>query len=373
MNISDRRLRRAFPAAASALVLLLLLAPSVSACSIFSFTRSGHTVYGRNLDWPNPFPGAVIVNPRGLVKSILPWSGSWPAPYDGQPVKWVSRYGSIAFTCYGRDFIEGGMNEAGLVVDEASLTAGYPPVDGRPGVSCAQWIQYQLDSYGTVEEVLEHLDDLRPDGEGWHYLIADAGGECAVIEYEKGNPLVYRGDEVECCALTNTRYRRALNQLPLDAAFGGDIDMGAGTDSYGRFVRVAALMRDYDADSDGAPPEYAFRILDEVSCYDTIRSVVYDVGGMRVWWRTPGNQAVRWLDFSDLDPGYPVMMLDVEEGGPGDVSGMLVDYSVDANRAIVSGVKDGEGRSPETDAMLRARGLTFDAAVEVIAAHPTTH
>lgn len=46
----------------------------------------------------------------------------------------------------------------------------------RPGISCTQWMQYQLDNHATVEDVIEHLDDLRPDGEGWHYLIADSTG-----------------------------------------------------------------------------------------------------------------------------------------------------------------------------------------------------
>jgi penicillin V acylase-like amidase (Ntn superfamily) len=155
---------------------IIFLTPALSlACSIFSFSTDSGVVYGQNLDWHTPFPGQVIVNKRGIEKGLLPWKGSWPAPADSGTVTWVSRYGSVSFTCYGRDFIEGGMNEAGLMIDQASLSAVYPPDDGRPGISCPQWMQYQLDNFGTVDEVLEHLDELKPDGEGWHYLIADKG------------------------------------------------------------------------------------------------------------------------------------------------------------------------------------------------------
>ena len=110
----------------------------------------------------------------------------------------------------------------------------------RPSISCTQWMQYQLDNHATVEDVIEHLDDLRPDGEGWHYLIADSTGSCAVIEYLSGDALVYKGDAVEVCALTNTTYAQAMSHIPLDKAFGGKIDIAAGSESYGRFIRIAA-------------------------------------------------------------------------------------------------------------------------------------
>ncbi|UCD77383.1 MAG: hypothetical protein JSW26_18430, partial [Desulfobacterales bacterium] len=127
-----------------------LFQPHLAACTIFSLSRGAEAVYGQNLDWYDPLPGLVVVNPRGIRKTILDWDGSWPAAGERGPVAWVSRYGSVTFTCYGRDFIEGGMNEAGLMVDETNLTAVYPPEDDRPGVSCTQWMQYQLDNYATV-------------------------------------------------------------------------------------------------------------------------------------------------------------------------------------------------------------------------------
>jgi penicillin V acylase-like amidase (Ntn superfamily) len=378
------------------------------ACSVFSLSSVGHTTTGRNLDWDVPLPGCVVVSPRGLEKTVLPWKGGWPEgrwqdardekstgqdardekstgqdfrSEDGpgqvgtgrDTVSWTSVYGSVTFTCYGRDFIESGMNEAGLVMTEASLGAEYPPDDGRPGVSCTQWMQYQLDNFATVAEVVEHIDDLRPDGEGFHHLVSDAAGDCAVIEYEDGRPLIYTGEDVVVCAITNTTHSRALGHLSMDSAFGGDSDIRAGSDSYGRFVRMADMMRDYEPPGDGAQTDYALSVLGEVESDETLRSVVYDCGGMRVLWRTSGNRDVRWLTMESLDlsPGAPVLMLDIDAGGLGDASRLLVEYTLEANRATAEAVLgSGDGRA-DIEKMLAGRRLTFDEAVELVAGHPT--
>lgn len=363
--------------AACVVVLILgMAAPArrpAESCSIFSLSRGDQAVYGQNLDWHAHFPGLVVVNKRGVNKAILPWKGSWPNPADKASMTWRSRYGSVTFTCYGRDFIEGGMNEAGLTVDETNLTALYPKPDGRPGVSCAQWMQYQLDNFATVDELLEHLNDLRPDGEGWHYLISDRGGDCAIIEYPAGVAKVYSGDEVEVCALTNTGYEQALSHLRMDKAFGGGIDIASGADSYGRFVRMAALLRDFNPEGHGPAADYAFKILDEVSCDDTIRSVVYDAGGRRVLWRTPENPSIRWLDLASLDFSLetPTQVMGVDGPGSGDVSSSLEDYTLDANLKVLLGVLGPDREDEDVMKRLESRGLTFDRALNMIAVHPT--
>jgi len=344
--------------AVAALIICSVLAPPAPACSIFSLVTEGAVVCGRNLDLDGHFPGEVIVNPGGITKAILPWKGSWPVDYEGEPRTWVSRYGSITFTCYGRDFIESGMNETGLVIAETSLWAVYPPEDGRPGVSCAQWMQYQLDNFSTVQEVLLHLGDLRPDGEGWHYLVTDTSGISAVIEYPSGEPLVIAGDSLRVPALTNTTYRQAYSHIAMDAEFGGDTDIASGSDSYGRFVRMAALMRDYTPEEDGPPVPYAFHVLGEVSCDRTLRSVVFDATRKSVFWRTASNPGVRRLEMASLDlsTGAGVYVIDVEERAPGDVSKSLTAYNVEANRAVV----------------IATRGPGAQGLLDLIAEHPTS-
>ncbi|MBN1458974.1 MAG: linear amide C-N hydrolase [Armatimonadetes bacterium] len=363
------------------IALLAALTCPAEACSVFLLSDGGTSACGRNLDWDRPLPGAVIVNVRGVEKAVLPWKGSWPGTTECEPKTWVSRYGSVTLTCYGRDFIESGMNEAGLIVAEASLGASYPPDDGRPGVSCAQWMQYQLDSFATVDEALQHLDDLRPDGEGWHCLMADEAGSCAIIEHDEGKPVVYTGYDAPFCAITNTEYASALAHVTMDAAFGGDVDIAAGGDSYGRFVRIAALERDYDAEDDGAPADYAFKMLDSVAETETVRSVVFDPGVGRVTWRTRANRLTRWLDFGDLEfsSNAPVMMVGVEARPEGDASRLLQEYSYAANRKIVSAVMGSDVLAGDqsaadwkeaTERELAERGLTLDEAIELIARNP---
>ena len=365
--------RRRLPAAGWILVLAACLSPlsSAEACSVFCLSADDGAVCGKNLDWDDPLPALVAVNVRGVEKSILPWRGWWPDTTPREPVTWTSRHGSVTFTLYGRDFIAGGMNEAGLIVEEASLASVYPPDDGRPGVSGAQWMQYQLDNFATVDEVLEHLDDLRPDGEGMHHLIADSRGRCAVIEYLDGSPTVLRGGDLPVPAITNTACRKALDQLPLDKAFGGDADIAASDDSYGRFARMAAMMRDLRTGGGADPAADAFGILDAVTVADTRRGVVYDARSLRVSWRTAADPRVRRLDFADLDftAGAPVLAVDVESGDPGDVSGELRVLTPELNRAQGDRLRP-SGGDPRSAAELGSRGLTFAGALDMIARHP---
>jgi len=352
---------------------LSLIPQNSNSCTVFKFTRDSVTVYGQNLDWHLPVPGLMVVNKRGIHKTVLHWKGNWPAGDTREQISWVSLYGSVTSTCYGRDFIDGGMNEAGLIIDEASFEAVYPADDGRPGISCPQWMQFQLDNYATVEEVLAHISDLRPDGEGWHYLIADRNGDCAVIEYLDGEARIYQGDELEFPALTNTSYAQALSHIPMDAAFGGDIDIGSGSDSYGRFVRVAALLRDYDPADDPGISDYAFHILDEVSCENTQRMVVYDATHNRVLWKSIVNNKIRWLDLNEIDfsSGTTTKVIDIDDNIEGNVLANLIDYTIDLNRQVARAVMFPNAFGSATPNELSSRGLTLEEVIEMVAIHPT--
>ena len=56
----------------------------------------------------------------------------------------------------------GGMNEKGLVVEIMWLDSSeYPKPDGKPSVNELQWIQYQLDNFATVNDVLSAAAKIR--------------------------------------------------------------------------------------------------------------------------------------------------------------------------------------------------------------------
>src|SRR5262245_35171247 len=97
---------------------MLVTSPPAGACSTFA-TRGEHAfIVGRNMDNPLPVAGLVLVNKRGIQKSTLPWSTLAPSgPAEAAPT-WVSKYGSVTMSAIGRDFQDGGMNEASLIVEE---------------------------------------------------------------------------------------------------------------------------------------------------------------------------------------------------------------------------------------------------------------
>ena len=141
--------RRIASLALCSVLFSILLAPGTAhACSILC-VRDGETaVVGYNFDWYKDVRGLVFINERGLSKTAF-------MPWDDKPASWTSKYGSITFNGCGKDMPFSGMNEAGLVVTQAYQSdAEYPEIDDRLALSELQWIQYQLDNFESVDEVI---------------------------------------------------------------------------------------------------------------------------------------------------------------------------------------------------------------------------
>ena len=101
------------------------------------------------------------------------------------------------------------MNVKGLVVELMWLDdTRYPTEDHRPAVNVLQWIQYQLDNCTSTKEVNAADDKLRIsiDGTPLHYLVADASGNIASIEFLKGKMIVHLGESLPYPFLTNSTY-----------------------------------------------------------------------------------------------------------------------------------------------------------------------
>ena len=169
----------------------------VRACTTFDLIGNGNIVYGRNFDY-YVADGRVFVNQRGLKKTAF-WTNSG--------LQWVSHFGSLTFSQWGREFPCGGINEAGLVIELMELDGTQYPNDSRPSLIELQWIQYQLDCSATVAEVLASDQRIRiqPGSTPLHFLVADRTGRCAVIEFLGGQlvchtdsslPVAYPGGAV---------------------------------------------------------------------------------------------------------------------------------------------------------------------------------
>jgi penicillin V acylase-like amidase (Ntn superfamily) len=310
----------------------LLVAPlsEVLACTTFCMTKGQQSFFGKNYDWMVP-DGLVMVNKRGVAKT------SSIGPEEGRRAKWTSRYGSLTFNQYGREFPSGGMNEPGLAIELMWLDdTQYPGPDGKPVVGCLEWIQYQLDNYATVAEVVRHAGDLRISaGAKIHFLICDKGGSCATVEFLGGKPVVHTGEDLPAKALANHTYEKSLRFREANKGDGAALH---GRGSLQRFARAANHADRFAAAKAGDPVAYAFETLADVAQGDyTQWSIVYDLKGGRVHWRTRTNPRVRSAALAafDFSCGKPVKVLGIDEG-EGAVAGLFKDYTPGRNRELVA-------------------------------------
>ncbi len=316
-------------------VCVLTLAAAARPCTTLYLYTGDEAVFAKSFDWTIG-DGLVVVNKSGIAKEALVG--------DENPARWTSTYGSVTFNQYGRELPMGGINEAGLVAEVMWLDeAEYPPVDERPALSCLQWVQYVLDTCATVKEVVSAQNNVRIYADNparLHYLVADAAGDCAAVEFLAGEAVIHTSIELPAPVLANDPYGE-------DATFwlkheGASPKAAAleGVASEKRFARAAAWLESYGADAmDSATgADYAAAVLDDVASpeYSQWR-IVYDVAGGRVYWRTRENMKTRWLELEafDFSAATPAKIFDMNAEGQGDVTGKFVDYNYEANRALV--------------------------------------
>ncbi len=316
------------------LVSLWMFLPSrVYPCTTFCLKNGSDFIFGRNYDWEIEY-GLIIVNKRGVAKTAMPLGVS-------EPARWLSKYGSVTFNQYGREFPLGGMNEAGLVVELMWLAqTEYPNADQRGTLIELQWIQYQLDTAGTVDEVISSDKKIRIDAANsnpLHFLICDRRGGVAAIEFLGGLLRVHKGKDLPVAALTNNTYAYCLD---LYKRTGGDEKNPAfaqSNNSLKRFVWAAQGVKEWDARPSGSPVAYAFRILDKAAVDRTMFRIVYDVKSGTIHFRTKSTPEIRSFNARRFDfaCGSPVKILDILENLKGDVTSRFRDYSREANYDLI--------------------------------------
>lgn len=304
--------------------LLLLAGGDAGACSTFCLRSDEQVVFGKNYDW-SIGQGLLVVNKRNVARGAV--AG------DGRPARWVSRHGSVTFNQFGRDFPSGGINEAGLIVEALWLEGTrYPAVDERPSLENLEWIQYQLDTAGSVAQVLASDDDVRIEaGAPLHYLVADPSGQVAAIEFLDGRRVAYTGERLPMAALTNTPYAASLEHLQRGPR---DTDRS----SIARFSHLADRLARFTDHRPGSAVRYAFTTLKQViqGSY-TQWSIVYESNRRRVHFRTADRPEIRTLDLAELDfsCSAPVLVLDLHEELEGDVRPALRAYAEQENLDLI--------------------------------------
>lgn len=307
--------------------------------------KDGSIVVGRTLEFAADLESNVVVIPRAME-----FIGT--APGDKPGVRWTMKYGSAGANAFGIPVIVDGLNEKGLAAAIFYFPgyAKYQKVtEADISKAIAPWElpTYLLGTCANVDEaaqaarsvlvgdvVQKNLGNVPP----CHYIISDAGGHCAVIEYVDGelkihnNPLgVITNSPTFDWHVTNLRNYINLtvnNVPPVDIDGLKLTGLGQGSGMLGlpgdftppsRFVRAVAFSQSalpVATARDGVLqafhilnqfdiPKGAARGMDngkQISDY-TLWTSVSDLTNRCYYFRTFDNSRIREVDLKQLDFG----------------------------------------------------------------------
>jgi len=355
----------------SVLTVAALVCSDSRSCTTFTLQKNGKVVYGRNLDW-HADSGLICINARQVAKKslVLPQK---PRPVN--PASWISKYGSVTFNSVGREVPTGGMNEAGLVVDVMWLDeTRYEKADERPEVNVFQWTQYLLDTCRNVDEVLASFSKVRISEDGFppqHYLVADRTGKTAVIEFINGKIETRIGGDLPYTCLANNTYTESKTFAGSKLSGEGAKSLPQGEGSLERFTRAAAQVQSFSGNASKLI-DYSFDILHSVNAgyelnqHSTVWSIVYDVTGKKIHFRTNGNRERRSIDMAGLDfgNGKPALGWPIVSDAKGDITRQPVPLTDEMNRdTIVRQV---------TNPGVKAIFGDMSPIIDMVAAYPAT-
>lgn len=304
-------------------------------CTTVHVESRGHQWTAKSYDWHQGH-GALFVNKRGVEKKSLVIAAG------DQEIAWTSRFGSVTFNQIAREFPNGGMNEAGLVVEIMWLASSiYPAEDNLPTLNELQWIQYQLDNAETIQEVIRNSSRVRLSSlfAKVHYMACDRSGACATFEYIDGQLVIHAGASLPVPTLTNDTYATSAIALASYDGFGGTSPIPTDEGSIARFVRASALARQARSIRPREVQATGFEVLNSVSQGSYTKwQIVYDQTSLKVAYRSRSARAVKSLSFGslDFDCQSEVLALDMaDESVSGSINNELYEYSADLNQSLV--------------------------------------
>lgn len=314
------------------LIGLFLTSIPVHACTTFCIYNPNAHVFGKNYDW-RLGDGLIFINPRNQIK--------FGTSRKNTP-SWTSTYGSITFNQYGLSWPSGGMNEVGLTIELSWLDeTEYKPHEGdeRLRLGTLSWIQYQLDTSATVEDVLasDRTVKISPgSGAKVHYLVCDRTGACVTFEYIDRELVAHKGRTLPWAVLTNNTYEDSVNYAKEHETLGGLQKARNGNSSLDRFVRAAQKVQHYQNEAISDTVESAFNILEDVKQgTHTKWQIVYDIRARRVHFRTLKNSQKRTVSLSQIDFSCAsgVRYQDIDAGGAAEIEWLA--YSRNANSHLI--------------------------------------
>jgi len=309
------------------LILTGLFVTNSNACVTFVLKNNKSLVYGWNYEF-DAGSGFLITNKTGLLKTSF-------VQQNETPITWISKYGSVTFNQWGKEFPSGGINEKGLVVVQTMyIKTKYPDPDTRPSISELQWIQFQLDNFSTVQEVIDNDIFLRISNNSipLHYMICDKIGTVAVIEFINSKMICHKGNELLFPVLANDSYEDSLIELRKYKGFGGTLEIP--TNSTGPKSGNFIIASDNVKKSDNIENiiNYSFKTLSISSePRRTQWTVVFDLKNMDIHFRSLDNKNIKIISLKKFDfaCNSTVKMLDISEDSAENL--MDYNYSIDVN------------------------------------------
>ncbi|MFC1637089.1 linear amide C-N hydrolase [Planctomycetota bacterium] len=336
--------------------------------------REGDTfLIGHNLDMPYEIPGMIVINKRGVLKTNISWHEISTSRKPSSPsIRWTSKYGSVTFNPLGREFPDGGINEAGLYLQEMTLSeTQFPEDDKRPRMFMMQWMQFQLDNYETVRQVLDHLPEVILDGWSWHFFLADQNGKCACIEFIEGKAVVYTGESMPIPVMCNSKYSDELKLLKQYEGFGGQKKVDLKNKEIPRFVHAAYLIKNFPQTSESAT-RYGFRTLESMNRGGTQWSYVIDVTNKTAHFRTTVGRQIKYFAYGQMDFSCksPVKIIDINSKLQNDVLNRFLDYSPSINRQFIEKAVKSIDQDGGFSKQIESAGNTIDNLIETMASYP---
>ncbi len=318
--------------------LIVISIQQAFSCSTFCLKDSNNIVFGRSYDWDIGY-GYLMVNLRNIKKTRY-------LPYAETPATWTSKYGSITFNQYGREYPIGGINETGLVVEVMTLREiTYPNQDERSALDELGWVQYQLDNSASIKDVIESDKRIRISNKTLaklHFLVTDNSGKTLVVEYFNGKASFYYDDSLPQPCLTNDSYTNSLIYLKKLSGFGGETPIDYHNHSSGfslnRFAIISDILNKYKPEKNISVIDYSFEILDKVK--DEKRSqfqIVYNIKQKKIYFRSLQSHKIKSVSLEkfNFDCTSNAMMIDINNSYKGDITNRFISYNANINNELV--------------------------------------
>jgi len=281
-------------------LLELEINPGETGCSSFTCTTAdGDRLFARNYDMKETGTCIVYCNPgHGRHASYSTIDNRFISINEDGPVSLYSKVLTLAAAYVPMD----GMNDAGV---SAGIYMSYQGEDGKatdqntdkPDLTSSAMVRLILDYADTVDEAIELVMkyDLHDSaGYSYHYMVADANGDSAVLEwvndtYENDNDPTTRTLVVTRCDAKG--YQVVTNYVVAEGYYKNVSEEDAEETIHGA-DRYELVMSTLDSTNGVVADEQAaMDILNSVSKRDwnggqglTIHSVVYNLTDKTVFW-----------------------------------------------------------------------------------------